>query len=85
MMEELRRFYGLDVSVAVQLGRYLWRLLQLDLGFSAIYGKPVSAVILERLPDDAAADGIGPELRLRGRNGARACSRRARSIAGPIR
>jgi peptide/nickel transport system permease protein len=50
MMEELRRFYGLDVSVAVQLGRYLWRLLQLDLGFSAIYGKPVSSVILERLP-----------------------------------
>ena len=50
MIEELRRFYGLDVSVAVQLGRYLWRLLQLDLGFSAIYGKPVSAVILERLP-----------------------------------
>ena len=50
MMEELRRFYGLDVSVAVQLGRYLWRLVQLDLGFSAIYGKPVSAVILERLP-----------------------------------
>jgi peptide/nickel transport system permease protein len=36
--------------VAVQLGRYVWRLLQLDLGFSAIYGKPVSEVILERLP-----------------------------------
>jgi peptide/nickel transport system permease protein len=50
MMDELRRFYGLDVSVAVQLGRYIWRLLQLDLGFSAIYGKPVSAVIIERLP-----------------------------------
>jgi peptide/nickel transport system permease protein len=50
MIEELRRFYGLDVSVPVQLGRYLWRLLQLDLGYSAIYGKPVSAVILERLP-----------------------------------
>lgn len=50
MIEELRRYYGLDVSVAVQLGRYVWRLLQLDLGFSAIYGKPVSDVILERLP-----------------------------------
>jgi peptide/nickel transport system permease protein len=50
MIEELRRHYGLDVSVAVQLGRYVWRLLQLDLGFSAIYGKPVSEVILERLP-----------------------------------
>jgi peptide/nickel transport system permease protein len=50
MIEEMRRYYGLDVSVAVQLGRYVWRLLQLDLGFSAIYGKPVSEVILERLP-----------------------------------
>ncbi|MDB5412368.1 MAG: transporter permease [Rubritepida sp.] len=47
---ELRRFYGLDVSVPVQLGNYLWRLVRLDLGFSAIYGKPVSTVILERLP-----------------------------------
>jgi peptide/nickel transport system permease protein len=49
MIEELRRHYGLDASVGVQLGRYLWRLVQLDLGFSAIYGKPVAAVILERL------------------------------------
>jgi peptide/nickel transport system permease protein len=50
MIEELRRFYGLDATVAVQLGRYVWRLVQLDLGFSAIYGKPVATVILERLP-----------------------------------
>ncbi len=47
---DLRAFYGLDVSVAEQLGRYLWRLVRLDLGFSAIYGKPVATVILERLP-----------------------------------
>ena len=45
---ELRRFYGLDVGVAAQLGRYLMRLVTLDLGFSAIYGKPVATVILER-------------------------------------
>ena len=50
MMEQLRSFYGLDAPVLVQLTRYLLRLVQLDLGFSAIYGKPVSAVILERLP-----------------------------------
>jgi peptide/nickel transport system permease protein len=49
-MEQLRSFYGLDAPVLVQLGRYLWRLVRLDLGFSAIYGKPVSSVILERLP-----------------------------------
>ncbi|MGJ4928442.1 ABC transporter permease [Bradyrhizobium sp. HKCCYLS2038] len=47
---ELRRFYGLDVSVPMQLVNYMWRLVRLDLGFSAIYGKPVAAVILERLP-----------------------------------
>jgi peptide/nickel transport system permease protein len=47
---DLRAFYGLDLSVPAQLGNYLWRLVQLDLGFSAIYGKPVATVILERLP-----------------------------------
>src|SRR5258708_13860902 len=47
---ELPKFYGLDLSVPVQLGNYLWRLVRLDLGFSSIYGKPVAAVILERLP-----------------------------------
>jgi peptide/nickel transport system permease protein len=50
MVDDLRRFYGLDAPVAVQLGRYMWRLVQLDLGYSAIYGKPVASVILERLP-----------------------------------
>jgi peptide/nickel transport system permease protein len=47
---ELRKFYGLDLSVAAQLGHYLWRLVRLDLGFSSIYGKPVITVIGERLP-----------------------------------
>ncbi len=49
-MAQLRNFYGLDATVPVQLGRYLLRLLSFDLGFSAIYGKPVAAVIAERLP-----------------------------------
>ena len=47
---DLRRSYGLDLSVATQLGQYLFRLVRFDLGFSAIYGKPVSVVIFERLP-----------------------------------
>lgn len=47
---ELRKFYGLDLSVPVQLGNYLLRLVQFDLGFSSIYGKPVATVIFERLP-----------------------------------
>ena len=46
----LRTEYGLDASVPVQLAEYLWRLVRLDLGQSAIYGKPVLDVILERLP-----------------------------------
>jgi peptide/nickel transport system permease protein len=50
MMAQLRNFYGLDATVPVQLGRYLLRLTTLDLGFSAIYGKPVATVIAERLP-----------------------------------
>jgi len=48
--KQLREFYGLDLSVWAQLGNYLWRLVRFDLGFSAIYGKPVSTVIAERLP-----------------------------------
>ena len=48
--KELRKFYGLDLSIPAQLGNYLWRLVRLDLGFSSIYGKPVATVILERLP-----------------------------------
>ena len=50
MMEQLRHFYGLDASVPVQLARYMWHLVRLDLGYSAIYGKPVIDVILARLP-----------------------------------
>ena len=50
MMEELRRHYGLDLPVVTRLLTYLWHLIRLDLGFSAIYGKPVIDVIVERLP-----------------------------------
>src|SRR5918993_233369 len=50
MMEQLRRHYGLDAPVVTRLLTYLWHLIRLDLGFSAIYGKPVIDVIVERLP-----------------------------------
>lgn len=50
LAQELRRFYGLDLSTAERLGQYLWRLIRFDLGHSAIYGKPVASVIAERLP-----------------------------------
>jgi peptide/nickel transport system permease protein len=48
--QQLRHFYGLDLSIPLRLGNYLWHLVRLDLGFSSIYGKPVATVILERLP-----------------------------------
>ncbi|MBU8536671.1 ABC transporter permease [Falsiroseomonas tokyonensis] len=46
----MRAEMGLDLSVPAQLANYMWRLVRLDLGFSSIYGKPVSTVIFERLP-----------------------------------
>lgn len=50
MIASLREYYRLNDSVSVRLGDYLWRLVHLDLGHSAIYGKPVAQVIIERLP-----------------------------------
>jgi peptide/nickel transport system permease protein len=50
MIANLREYYQLNDSVSVRLGDYLWRLAHLDLGYSAIYGKPVALVIVERLP-----------------------------------
>ncbi len=66
MAAELRKFYGLDVGVAAQLARYLWRLVQFDLGFSAIYGKPVATVIWERLPATLLLMGSSLSLALSG-------------------
>ncbi len=50
MIANLRDYYQLNDTVSVRLGDYLWRLVHLDLGYSAIYGKPVLLVIAERLP-----------------------------------
>ena len=49
-IEEMRQHYGLDQSLSAQLGDYIWRLVRLDLGQSAIYGMPVAQVIVQRLP-----------------------------------
>jgi peptide/nickel transport system permease protein len=50
MIAELRRYYQLDQSSGTRLVSYLLKLVQLDLGESAIYARPVIDVILERLP-----------------------------------
>jgi peptide/nickel transport system permease protein len=50
MVAELTRFFGLDQPWWVQYGRWLGQLLQGDLGTSWRTGKPVLALIVERLP-----------------------------------
>lgn len=50
VIDEMRHQYELDQSTSSRLINYLWRLVHLDLGQSAIYNKPVSHMILERLP-----------------------------------
>ena len=50
MVAELKRFFGLDQPWYVQYGRWIGQLAQGDLGTSWRTGKPVVALILERLP-----------------------------------
>ena len=48
--EALRAALGLDLSIGVQFKNYLYGLSQLDLGTSIHFRRPVSALLLERLP-----------------------------------
>jgi peptide/nickel transport system permease protein len=50
MVAELKRFFGLDQPWWVQYGQWVGRLAHGDLGTSWRTGKPVVALILERLP-----------------------------------
>ncbi|MDP5220471.1 ABC transporter permease [Ruegeria sp. 2205SS24-7] len=50
LMAQIRAEYGLDQPVIVQLGRYIGRVLQFDLGYSYFYNRPVTELIFERLP-----------------------------------
>ena len=47
---QLRTQYGLDRPLPVQLGVYLGKVLQGDLGHSYFFNLPVSQLILDRLP-----------------------------------
>jgi peptide/nickel transport system permease protein len=49
-MAQLNQRFGLDKPVAVQLGYYMLRLVQGDLGYSARNGMSVAQLILGRLP-----------------------------------
>lgn len=50
MVERLRVTYGMDQPALVQLAKYLWSVLTLDLGFSYRQNAPVLTVIMEHLP-----------------------------------
>lgn len=49
VMDAIRQQYGLDKPVLTQLGMYLGRALQGDLGMSYFYNRPVVDLILSRL------------------------------------
>jgi peptide/nickel transport system permease protein len=50
MLDQLRHTYGVDQPTAVQLVKYIWSVMRLDLGFSYRQNAPVLDVILEQLP-----------------------------------
>src|SRR5215471_1642266 len=47
---EMRKAFGLDQPVYIQLLLYIKNVLAGDLGFSFYYGQPVLTVILDRVP-----------------------------------
>ena len=50
LMEQLRAQYGLDKPLITQLGVYLGKAIQGDLGFSYYFNLPVTDLIIERIP-----------------------------------
>lgn len=50
VMAQIRREYGLDQPLWVQLSQYIGRVLHFDLGYSFFYNQPVTELILEKLP-----------------------------------
>ncbi|MBY5361466.1 ABC transporter permease [Rhizobium leguminosarum] len=51
LRQSLRQSYGLDRSVLARLWLYLSSLARFDLGWSVAFGRPVGALIAERLPN----------------------------------
>src|SRR5260370_4567762 len=50
MLDQLRHTYGVDQPTAVQLFKYIWSVMRLDLGFSYRQNAPVLNVIMQQLP-----------------------------------
>lgn len=62
LIEALRQRWGLDQSPMTRLAIYLWSLLQLDLGHSVTFSRPILDVILERLPNTLLLMGCATAL-----------------------
>ena len=50
VMAQIRADYGLDQPFLVQLASYVGRVATFDLGYSFFYNRPVTELILDRLP-----------------------------------
>lgn len=50
VLEQIRKDYGLDQPFLTQLGSYVTKVASFDLGYSFFYNRPVTDLILERLP-----------------------------------
>jgi peptide/nickel transport system permease protein len=50
MLDQLRHTYGVDQPTWMQLAKYIWSVMHLDLGFSYRQNAPVFDVIMEQLP-----------------------------------
>jgi peptide/nickel transport system permease protein len=50
MLDQLRHTYGVDQPTWIQLAKYIWSVMQLDLGFSYRQNAPVFDIIMEQLP-----------------------------------
>lgn len=49
-MAQLRQQFGLDQPLYIQYAKYVWNIINLDLGFSFRHNMPVGELILQRLP-----------------------------------
>ena len=84
-IEQLRKQFGLDQPLHIQLWLYIKGIFQLDLGMSHRQGRPVATLILERLPATLLLTGTAFAFALAaGIALGAAAARRAGSIADSI-
>lgn len=50
VLAQIRTDYGLDLPFLTQLGQYIGKVFQFDLGYSYFYNQPVTKLIFEKLP-----------------------------------